>query len=122
MHESDQHDDPCMLTVLVTTGVSITLQPPLGPRSSPTDVGATSIVDVPMATHVLVVHPTDVSGTEMLIDGTPETRGIGATAAVPHAAKTSAATALATAARAHERTLAATRLMASLSSVRPLSL
>jgi hypothetical protein len=111
-----------MLTVLVITGVSITFQPPLAPRASPTDIGATSVVDVPMATHVLVVQPTDVSGSEMLVDGTPETRGIGATAAVPHDANTSAAIVLATATRAHERTLADTRLMASLSSVRLLSL
>jgi hypothetical protein len=110
------------LTVLVSIGVSITFQPPLAPRTSPTDIDATSVVDVPMATHVLVVQPTDVSGTEMLVDGTPETRGVGATAGVPHDAKIRAAMVLATATRAHERTLADSRLMDSLSSERRLSL
>src|SRR5664280_363912 len=115
MHVSAQHDEPWILTVLVSVGVAITFQPPLAPRTSPTDIGAMSVVDVPTATHVLVVQPTDVSGTEMLIDGTPETRGSGATAAVPHDAKTSPAMVPATATRVHERTLAVTRLMASLS-------
>jgi hypothetical protein len=97
-------------------------QPPLTPRSSPTDIGESSIVDAPMATHELVVHPTEVSATEMLIDGTPETGGDGTTTAVPHDAKTSAAMALATKTAAHERTFVGTRLMAPLSSERLLSL
>jgi hypothetical protein len=42
---------------------------------------------VPTATHVVAVHPTVVSGTEMLVDGTPETGVFGATAGVPHDAK-----------------------------------
>ena len=80
------------------------------------------MLDVPSATQAVVVHPTDVSGTVMLIDGTPDTSGNGATAAVPHDDKTSAAMAPPTATRAHERALADARLMASLSSLRLLSL
>jgi hypothetical protein len=110
------------VTVLVTAGVSIGFHPPLVPRDSPTDVGATSVVDVPRATQVVVVHPTEVIGTEMLVDGTPETTGGGDTAAVAHEAKTSAAMEPATQTRARERTLADTRLMASLSLLRRLSL
>jgi hypothetical protein len=111
-----------MVTVLVIAGVSIGFHPPLAPRDSPTDIGVTSVVDVPRATHVVVVQPTEVIGTEMLVDGTPETMGSGATAAVPHEAKTSAAMEPTTQKGAHERTLADTRLMASLSLLRRLSL
>ncbi len=71
---------------------------------------------------MVVVHPTYVRGTEMLMDGTPETRGGDTTAAVPHDAKTTAAIAPATQTRDHERTCVDTRLMVSLSSGRLLSL
>lgn len=122
MQESAEHDDPWKVTVLVGTGVLRGRQPPLVARDSPTVVGAASVLDVPRATQAVVVHPTDVSGTVMLTDGTPETSGKGATAAVPHDDKTSAAMTPPTATRVHERTMADTRLMASLSSLRLLSL
>jgi hypothetical protein len=111
-----------MVTVLASVGGVILFQPPLTPRASPTAIGATSVVDVPTATQVVVVQPTDVSGIEILLAGTPETSGSGATTAVPHDAKISEAMAPVTLTRTKERTLVGTRLMVSLSSVRRLSL
>jgi hypothetical protein len=110
-----------MVTVLAIAGVAMALQPPWAPRDSPTVIGATSLVEVPMATHVVAVHPTVVSGTEMLIDGTPETRVFGAAAGVPHDARIRATPTPITPTHVHERTLAITRLMFSLSSRRQLS-
>jgi hypothetical protein len=110
------------VTVLVMVGAAMSFQPPLAPRASASDAGVTSVVDVPTATQVVDVQPTDVSGTEMLVDGTPDTSGSGATGAVPHEAKSNAAMDPRAQTSVHERALADTRLMAFLSFVRQLSL
>ncbi len=53
------------------------VQRPVADRYSPTDVGLTSRLDVPIATHELsVVHATVDSGTEMLTAGRPVTCGL----------------------------------------------
>jgi hypothetical protein len=97
-------------------GTARAAQRPLVSRYSPTDVRLTSRLEVPNATHeLLVVHPTEESGTEMLIAGRPVTCG-DATVGVAHDANTAPATEHIAATRTSERTWAGTRIIVSLRS------
>jgi hypothetical protein len=90
-------------------------QRPVDARYSPTDVGLTSRLDVPRATHEFsVVHATVDSGTEMLIAGRPVTRGIVVTLDVAHDANTNPVTSAIAVIRTSERTEAGTRIIVSL--------
>ena len=98
-------------------GTASAVQRPFAERYSPTEVGLTSRLDVPIATHeLLVVHATLDSGTEMLTAGRPETCGATVTVAVAHEANTKPATEHIAAIRTGERTWAGTRIIASLRS------
>jgi hypothetical protein len=91
------------------------VQRPVADRYSPTDVGLTSRLDVPIATHELsVVHATVDSGTEMLAAGRPVTCGFIAVVVVAHDANNAAASEPIVTIRASERTEAGTRLIVSL--------
>jgi hypothetical protein len=103
-----------MYVELSALGTLIADQRPLVDRYSPTDVGLTSRLDVPIATQELfVVHATVESGTEMLMAGSPVTCGV-ATGAVVHDANTRAATEHIVTIRTSERTEAGTRIIVSL--------
>jgi hypothetical protein len=100
-------------------GTAIVDQCPLADRSSPTEVGLTSRLEVPIATHELsVVHATLESGTEILIAGRPVTRGVTFEADVEVAqdANTMPADAHSAVIRTRERAWAGTRIIVSLRS------
>jgi hypothetical protein len=91
------------------------VQRPAADRYSPTDVGLTSRLDVPIATHELsLVHATVDSGTEILTAGRPVTCGFIAGVVVAHAANSTAPTEHIVTIRTRERTEAGTRIIASL--------
>jgi hypothetical protein len=98
-------------------GTVIVVQRPLGDRYSPTDVGLTSRLDVPMATQELsFVHATLESGTEILIAGSPVTCGVTVAVVVAHDASTMPAIEHIAPIRTSERTWAGTRIIVSLRS------
>jgi len=100
-------------------GTVIVVQRPFNVRYSPTDVGLTSRLDVPIATHELsVVHATLESGTEILIAGRPVTCGVTVDVGldVPHDANATAATVHKAVMRTRERAWAGTRIIVSLRS------
>jgi len=110
-----QHDEDWMNVDVSAVGTVIADQRPLSERYSPTDVGLTSRLDVPSATHELsVVHATLESGTEMLTAGSPVTCGFTVTVDVAHDANTTPAVEHIITIRTSERTEAGTRIIVSL--------
>ena len=98
------------------TGTVSAVQRPVADRYSPTEVGLTSRLDVPIATQELsVVHATVESGTEILTAGRPVTCGVIAVGVVvAHDASSTPATEHIVTIRTSERTEAGTRLIVSL--------
>lgn len=97
------------------TGTVSVVQRPVADRYSPTEVGLTSRLDVPIATHELsVVHATVDSGTEILTAGRPVTWGFIAGVVEAHDANNTAANEHIATIRTSERTEAGTRLIVSL--------
>jgi hypothetical protein len=116
---SFQHDEDWMYVDVLALGTVMVVQRPFVDRYSPTEVGLTSRLDVPIATQELsVVHATFESGTEILMAGRPSTCGVtvDVTVDVAHDANTRPATEQRAVIRTSERARAGTRIIVSLRS------
>ena len=114
---SFQHDEDWMYVDVSALGTVMVVQRPFVDRYSPTEVGLTSRLDVPIATQELsVVHATLESGTEILMAGRPETCGVTVAVDVAHDASTRPATEQSAVIRTSERAWAGTRIIVSLRS------